>query len=93
VTRAIPSKNWVSALTDARERPTLAMGVRAMKKTRRASDTKAGRGGFEAPRIAARERTLQKTAGRQFAKTRAKVIQSHTRARGQRNQARRDARS
>ena len=64
-----------------------------MKKTRRASDTKAARGGFEEARIAARERTLrQTTAGRQFGKTRAKVIQSHTRARGQRNQARRDAR-
>ena len=68
------------------------MGVRAMKKTRRASDTKSARGGFEEARIAARERTLKKTAGRQFAKTRAKVIQSHMRARGQRNQARRDAR-
>lgn len=63
-----------------------------MKKTRKTSDATAPLGGFEAARIAARERTLQKTAGRQFAKTRAKVIQAHTRARGQRNQARRDAR-
>jgi hypothetical protein len=64
-----------------------------MKKTRRAADVKPERGRFEEARIAARsEKVLQRTAGRQFAKTRAKVIQSHTRARGQRNQARRDAR-
>jgi hypothetical protein len=64
-----------------------------MKKTRKASDTPPPRAGFEEARIAARSaKVLQKTAGRQFAKTRAKVIQSHTRARGQRNQARRDAR-
>jgi hypothetical protein len=69
-----------------------------MKKSKKASDAvSAARARFEEARIAAREKTmsgvaLQKTARRQFQTSRAKVIQAHTRARGQRNQARRDGR-
>jgi hypothetical protein len=69
-----------------------------MKKSKKASDTVIpARAHFEEARIAARKKmmsgvALQKTTRRQFQKTRAKVIQAHTRARGQRNQARRDGR-
>jgi len=69
-----------------------------MKKSKKAPDTVIpARARFEEARFAARKKTMsgmamQKTARRQFQKTRAKVIQAHTRARGQRNQARRDAR-
>jgi hypothetical protein len=60
-----------------------------MRKSKKSAQTRRG----EASSIIARSTgPEQKAAQRQFQKTRAKVIQSHARARGRRNQARRDAR-
>lgn len=60
-----------------------------MRKSKKSAQSRHG----EASSMIARSTgPAHKAAQRQFQKTRAKVIQAHTRARGQRNQARRDAR-